>query len=193
MRIVAGEFRGRRLTAPKGDATRPTTDRVREALFSTLASIAGPSLGGGVVLDAFAGSGALGLEALSRGCASAVFAEKDRHALSALRRNIAELNVGDRTTVLPVDAFSLGTRTAASEPFALILLDPPYTLDQTKVSDLLESLASRGLLTADAVVSWEHASGVHAPWPKGFTPVKQKRYGTTEVDVAIWEGGTGEL
>ena len=121
MRIVAGQWRGRPLAAPKGDATRPTADRVREALFSMLASRVG-SFEGLAVADLFAGSGALGLEALSRGAASCQFVEQDRAALDALKANIAKLGAAG-TSVRPVSVMALGP---APVPLDLILMDPPY-------------------------------------------------------------------
>lgn len=122
MRIVAGEWRGRKLVAPKGDATRPTADRTRETLFNMLASRVG-SFDGLAVADLFAGSGALGLEALSRGAASCLFAEHDPAALDAIRANIATLGARDRTDVRRGSVMELGP---TSTPYDLLLLDPPY-------------------------------------------------------------------
>lgn len=190
MRIVAGELRGRRIAAPRGETTRPTTDRVRESLFSTLTSLAGPDLGGGPTLDAFAGSGALGLEALSRGAGPVTFVERDRGALSALRDNVASLGVGDRTTVRQGDAFSLAGRRADSR-FALILLDPPYTLDPVLTRGLLDALARSGSVADGALVSWEHAADDEPEWPTGYEPVVAKRYGTSAIDIARFTGGVG--
>ena len=121
MRIIAGEWRGRPLVAPKGDATRPTADRTREALFSMLASRLG-SFEGLAVADLFAGSGALGLEALSRGAASCLFVEQDRAALDALRANIAAL----RTSAAEVRAGSVMALGPTPQPLDLIMMDPPY-------------------------------------------------------------------
>ena len=122
MRIIAGAWRGRRLAAPAGDATRPTADRTREALFSMLVSRLG-SFEGLRVADLFAGSGAGGLEALSRGAAVCEFVERDRAALVAIRANVAALGAGERATVRGGDVLALPP--AASAP-DLILLDPPY-------------------------------------------------------------------
>ncbi len=122
MRIIAGEWRGRRLSAPRGEATRPTGDRTRETLFSMLTS----RLGGFEdlqVADLFAGSGALGLEALSRGAAHCLFVEQDRDAIDAMRRNIAALGASERSRV---DAGSVLQLRSINEPYDLILLDPPY-------------------------------------------------------------------
>lgn len=122
MRIVAGDWRGRKLVAPKGEATRPTADRTRETLFNMLASRLG-SFEDLRVADLFAGSGALGLEALSRGAAQCLFVEQDAEALKAIRTNIAALGARDRTDVRADSVLALP---AASAPLDLMLLDPPY-------------------------------------------------------------------
>ena len=122
MRVIAGEWRGRKLVAPKSDSTRPTADRTRETLFSMLASRLG-TFEGLTVADLFAGSGALGIEALSRGAASCLFVEQDREALDAIRANIAALDCRTRATVSAGSVMSLGP---AKVPHDLILLDPPY-------------------------------------------------------------------
>ena len=121
MRIIAGEWRGRKLVAPAGMATRPTADRTRETLFSMLASRLG-SIDGLRVADLYAGSGALGLEALSRGAAHATFLETERAAIKAIEANVAALGAGDRTSLRAMSAAVL----PASEPFDLIFADPPY-------------------------------------------------------------------
>lgn len=122
MRIIAGEWRGRRLSAPRGEDTRPTADRTRETLFSMLASRLG-GFGDLRVADLFAGSGALGLEALSRGAAHCLFVEHHRDALDSLRKNIAALDASERSRV---DSGSVMQLRASNEPCDLILLDPPY-------------------------------------------------------------------
>ncbi|MGX7951801.1 16S rRNA (guanine(966)-N(2))-methyltransferase RsmD [Tsuneonella sp. HG249] len=122
MRIIAGEWRGRKLVAPKGEATRPTADRTRETLFNMLTSRVG-SLEGLAVADLFAGSGALGLEALSRGAASCLFADSDKSALDAIRANISAFGARGRADVRAGSVMALG---AVGTPFDLILLDPPY-------------------------------------------------------------------
>lgn len=122
MRIITGEWRGRKLTAPKGEATRPTADRARETLFAMLTSRLG-SFEGLQVADLFAGSGALGLEALSRGAGQCLFVEQDRAALDAIRANIAALGAGGRARVEAGSVMGLG---AAPAPLDLILADPPY-------------------------------------------------------------------
>jgi len=122
MRVIAGEWGGRKLTAPKGDATRPTADRTRETLFSMLTSRLG-SFEDLRVADLFAGSGALGLEALSRGAAHCLFVENERAALDSIRANIDTLDCQDRTTIESGSATALRP---AREPYDLLLLDPPY-------------------------------------------------------------------
>lgn len=122
MRIIAGDWRGRKLVAPKGDATRPTADRTRETLFNMLSSRLG-SLEGLSVLDLFAGSGALGIEALSRGAAHCLFVEQEPDAVKAIKANISSLDARTRTTVQQGSVMSLGPAKAAHD---LIFLDPPY-------------------------------------------------------------------
>lgn len=188
MRIVAGRFRGRSLKAPHGTQTRPTTDRVRESVFSSLVSLAGEDLGGGTVLDAFAGSGALGLEALSRGAGHVVFAENARPALDALKANIVTVGAGRETTIVASDVLSAAARgTLPRAPFALLLLDPPYRLDAADVGSMLVALAANAQLTDGALVVYEHASADHVEWPTGFSAVRSKRYGSTAVDIAVYE------
>ena len=135
MRIIAGEFRGRKLDAPRGDGTRPTTDRVRESLMSALVSLR-DGLDGAVVLDAFAGSGALSLEALSRGADTAMLCERDRDAAAVIERNIAALRLGrDRARLVRGDVLKRGAA-APGRPFDLIFLDPPYATDPAEVFGL---------------------------------------------------------
>jgi len=184
MRIVAGEFRGRVLRAPKGDATRPTTDRVREALFSSLCSAMGPTLGAGRGLDAFAGTGALGLESLSRGLERVTFVDNDRAALAALRTNIDSLGVGPRSVVVGGDVGSLAMRgRLPGAPFSLLLLDPPYRLASSEVARLVSALGARDLLEDGAVIVYEHACGIEVAWPKEVTDITRRQYGSTEIDI----------
>ena len=150
MRIISGAWRGRPLIAPKGEATRPTADRVREALFSMLASRLG-TFEGLRVADLFAGSGALGLEALSRGAGHCTFVEQDGAALDALRANIAKL--GAKST--EVRAGSVMTLPLARESYDLILLDPPYATGAGSVA--LDRLQRLGWLAPGALISVETA------------------------------------
>lgn len=180
------------MKTPKGLTTRPTTDRVRESLFSAIASITELRLGERTVLDAFAGSGALGLEALSRGARDAVFVEKDRAAFVALEANIATLGVDSRATVVPSDVFLLAGRGVARGPFSLILLDPPYTLDAVRVADMLRDLVRTAAVSPEALCTWEHATGSDAPWPEGFELLQRKKYGSTEIEFAIYRAEAGD-
>ena len=149
MRIIAGEWRGRKLIAPKGDVTRPTADRTRETLFSMLVSRLG-SFEGLSVLDLFAGSGALGLEALSRGAGSCLFVEQDGDALKALRSNVEALGARARTTIQAGSVMAMG---AARGTFDLILLDPPYGTGAGQVA--LDRLLRLGWIGPQTWVSLE--------------------------------------
>jgi 16S rRNA (guanine966-N2)-methyltransferase len=151
MRIIAGEWRGRKLVAPKGEATRPTADRMRETMFSMLTSRLG-SFEGLQVADLFAGSGALGLEALSRGAATCVFVEQDRAALDAIRTNIAALGAAAR---IRVDAGSVTQLRAAPTPLDLILVDPPYRSGAGEVA--LDRLLRLGWIGPETWISLETA------------------------------------
>ncbi|HZC72173.1 MAG TPA: 16S rRNA (guanine(966)-N(2))-methyltransferase RsmD [Jatrophihabitans sp.] len=182
MRIVAGLAKGRRLGAPTGDATRPTSDRAREALFSSLASLL--DLAGARVLDLFAGTGAVGLEALSRGAAAAVLVESDRAAAEVLRRNADAVGLPGATVVRRTAAAYLAD--VPDEPFDLVFADPPYDLDDGALAELLAALGSRGWLAGDAIVVVERSARGAAPvWPEAFvTPVREKRYGAG----VLWYG-----
>jgi 16S rRNA (guanine966-N2)-methyltransferase len=149
MRIISGQWRGRALIAPAGEATRPTADRVREALFSMLASRLG-SFEGLRVLDGFAGTGALGLEALSRGAGHAVFIERDAAAVRALRGNIDKLGADATVIAAPIETIG-----KAPAPCDLILLDPPYGAGLGEVA--LARLAAQGWVAPHALVSVETA------------------------------------
>ena len=151
MRVIAGEWRGRKLLAPKNDATRPTADRTRETLFSMLASRLG-SFEGLHVADLFAGSGALGIEALSRGAAHCVFGEQDREAIDALRKNLAALGAAPRADVRAGSVLALGP---APRPFDLLLFDAPYGTGAGSVA--LDKLNRLGWVGADSLISIETA------------------------------------
>ena len=149
MRIVAGTWRGRTLIAPQGTATRPTADRVRQALFDMLlhAPWAGhDAVAGARVLNVFAGTGAFGLEALSRGAAHATFIEQDRAALTALRANIAACHAEDRITILSTDAL----KASSGDPASLIFLDPPYRQDM--VPNTIAHLRSARRIAPNALI-----------------------------------------
>lgn len=182
MRIIAGRHRGRRLLAPPGDATRPTADRVRQAAFDMLwhAPWAGRGLVDGArVLDAFAGTGAMGLEALSRGAAHATFLENDPAALAAIRGNIAALREGERCAVLAGDA---ARPPRAPWPCGLVFLDPPY--GQGLGETALAAFLAAGWIAPEAVVCAEHGAGrtpADAPAPPGFALLAQRAHGAALV------------
>ena len=186
MRIVGGEWRGHPIEAPDGrDVTRPTTDRVREAVSSMLLSARGLSLAGARVLDAYAGSGALGLEMLSRGAAWCTFVDMDRSAQARVRRNATALGAAPASFAIgrgDVERM-VGSGRLAGAPFDIALLDPPYATDAARVSALVEGLAAKGLLAAGALVLYERSSSAPTIEPEGFSPLKQKRYGITAVDL----------
>jgi len=152
LRIIAGEWRGRPIEAPPGMGTRPTADRLRETLFSMLLSRLG-SFEGLRVADLFAGSGALGLEALSRGAASATFVDSDANAIQAIRRNLQSLGVADRATVIPGSALSL----RAGQAYDLIFADPPYSPGSG--SAVVEAVAQAEWLAPGGWISVETARG----------------------------------
>jgi 16S rRNA (guanine966-N2)-methyltransferase len=180
MRIVGGSHRGRRLVAPAGETVRPTSDRAREALFNILShgrfAASGLPFAERPVLDAFAGTGAFGLEALSRGASAAAFIEQDRDALQALRRNIAVLGEEDRVHILAGDA----TRPPRA-PFAcaLAFLDPPYR--SGLAAPALAALAAAGWLTADTLAVVELAARETLAPPAGFGQIDERRYGAARL------------
>jgi len=164
MRVVAGELRGRRIEAPPGTDTRPTTDKVREATFNALGSL--DLIRDAVFVDLYAGSGALGIEALSRGAAHCTFVERDRSALRTLRDNLATLGLEDRARVVSGDALVLSRGLDAD----VWLADPPYGFDRW--DELLESIAAP-FVVAEA--------GRELPPVTGWSVLRSKRYGRTWV------------
>jgi 16S rRNA (guanine966-N2)-methyltransferase len=182
-RIVAGSAGGRRLKVPpKG--TRPTSERVREALFNAL-EVAG-ELDGVRVLDLYAGSGALGLEALSRGASDAMFVEADRRAVDVLKDNVATLGLGGTVRSGQVEAV---VATSAGTPFDVVIADPPYSVDAAALGAVLASLASGGWLVIGALVIIERATRDGDPdYPSGFSPIRVKRYGDTALHWAEFIG-----
>lgn len=167
-----------------GTGTRPTTDRVREALFNVLE--ARLELTGMAVLDLYAGSGALGLEAISRGAKTVTFVEADRRAAAVIERNIATLGVRDavvrRTKVAAVLAGG------ATRPADLVLADPPYEVGAEEIGEVVALLESGGWLRAGTVAVVERpASGAPMQWPKRWVAWPQRRYGDTRLDIAEWE------
>jgi 16S rRNA (guanine966-N2)-methyltransferase len=174
VRIVGGSLGGRVLRAPGGAATRPTSEKVREAVFNILGSVEGDH-----VLDLFAGSGALGIEALSRGAVHATFVEAARPALAVIRGNLRELGIEDRATLVPGDAVVSATRHEANAPWRLVFVDPPYRSDLA-VRAVLALPEAR--LAAGAVVVIEHDRHNTPPDALGsLLRTDQRRYGDTLV------------
>ncbi len=188
MRIIAGEFRGRRLEAPKGQGTRPTTDRVRESLMSALNSARG-GFEDAVVLDAFAGSGGLGMESLSRGAATAVFCEQGREAASVIERNLRTLGLGrERARLVRGDVLKRLPMPTADGPFDLVFLDPPYALVPSEVLGFMGRLREAGLLAPAAIVSYEHDGAdddtVEAlAAERSWRIFSHRRFGDTAIDL----------
>jgi 16S rRNA (guanine966-N2)-methyltransferase len=181
MRIVAGKHRGRRLQAPAGLTARPTSDRARQALFNILAHSGLVELEGAVVLDAFAGSGALGLEALSQGAAYAIFLDSHPDALAAVRANAEALGERNHVTIQAADA----TRPpAAGRACTLVLLDPPYRSGLAGPS--LLALAAQGWLEPGALAVVEVAADEDFTPPDGFEPVDRRTYGAAKLVFALY-------
>jgi 16S rRNA (guanine966-N2)-methyltransferase len=180
VRIVAGERKGTRLSAPAGRAARPTSDRVRESLFAILADVAGAA-----VLDPFAGSGALGLEALSRGAATAAFCDVDGSALAAVRENARRLRYADRCTIRRQDARRrLAADRAAGVTYDLVLLDPPYAMLSALNAQLEADLPA--LLAPGGRAALERPAREPAPEP-GLEVLADRAYGGTAI--TVWRRG----
>ncbi|WP_229053361.1 16S rRNA (guanine(966)-N(2))-methyltransferase RsmD [Aeromicrobium sp. Leaf350] len=180
-RVVAGTFKGRRLRTPPGDATRPTSDRVRESMFATLVS-AFSGLDGLRVLDLYAGSGALGIEAISRGAVHADLVDPDRHAVRTMRGNLDELGI----TSAQVHAATAQrfVRTPPLQPYDLVLLDPPYDVPTAEVSSLVAELATPAWCLPDGLVVVERSTRDPFTWPDGVEPWAERAYGET----TLWYG-----
>jgi 16S rRNA (guanine966-N2)-methyltransferase len=177
MRVVGGDLGGRRIAAPRGTATRPTPERVREAVFSIL----GP-LDGLHVLDLFAGSGALGIEALSRGAAGVTFVDSGRQALRVLRENLARLGLEDRSRVVARDwRRAVRAEAEAGRLYGLALIDPPYAVTATIAPHLPSILGP--VLAPGARVVLEHSSAAPDDLLSGFADVSVRRYGDTAVSI----------
>ncbi|WP_030775019.1 16S rRNA (guanine(966)-N(2))-methyltransferase RsmD [Streptomyces sp. NRRL F-2664] len=181
-RVIAGSAGGRRLAVPPGTGTRPTSDRMREGLFSTWESLHGVE--GARVLDLYGGSGAVGLEALSRGASHALLVESDAKAAKAIRDNIKALG-------LPGAEFRAGraeqvvAARPAGDPYDVVFLDPPYALDSADLREILLTLRSNGWITDDALVTVERSTRSGAfPWPDGFEPLRSRTYG----EGTLWYG-----
>jgi 16S rRNA (guanine966-N2)-methyltransferase len=186
MRIVAGTFKGKALEAPKGLATRPTSDRVRQALFNVLEHGA-PAVDfeGKRVLDLFAGSGALGLEALSRGARYCLLIEEAASARAAIRRNVEALGLTGATRIWRRDATRLGPARTLT-PFDLVFCDPPYGkgLGERALAAAMEG----GWLAEGAIAVLEERADTHVAWPQPLTELDRRRYGDTTIGIAEFPG-----
>jgi len=180
-RIVAGTFKGRRIATPPGRDTRPTSDRVREALFGALGDLTGLRFA-----DLYAGSGAIGLEAVSRGAAHVLLVESDPRAGRIIRDNIAQLGAAEVTKLAPsrVESVLVGGP-GSGGPYDLVFADPPYETGETEITDLLRGLVDHGWLAADATVIVERSTRSAEPgWVNGITGQRSRRYGET----TLWYG-----
>jgi len=177
MRVIAGLAKGRRLLAPRGEGTRPMMDRAREGLFSSL----GERVAGARVLDLYAGSGSLGLEALSRGAEAAVFVERSRAALAALRANVAAVGLGGEVVAADVD----GYLERAAGPYDLVFVDPPYARPLASVESTLRRLPA--LLAAGGTIVVHRRAGEGLGRLPGLTVIDRRRYGDTEITRLVKE------
>ncbi|MBY9078441.1 16S rRNA (guanine(966)-N(2))-methyltransferase RsmD [Paenibacillus sp. HN-1] len=186
MRVVSGTAKGRPLKSVPGTGTRPTTDKVKEAIFSMI----GPYFDGGCVLDLFAGTGGLGIEALSRGMEQAVFIDMENKAIDTVRSNLQATELAGQAEVYRNDAKkALGALEKRGRIFDLVFLDPPY---RHKFGDeLIASMADKGLLNNEAIIVLEHESGYEYPEHiEGFSRLRHVVYGETAV--SIYRYGSGD-
>jgi 16S rRNA (guanine966-N2)-methyltransferase len=186
-RIIAGAHGGRRLAAPAGAQTRPTSDRVREAFFSTLDAMT--DLDGARFADLYAGSGAVGLEALSRGAAFTLLVESDARAAKAIRDNIAALKVGGAVRLVTGKVTQVLSSPPEDGPFDVVFADPPYALGDDELAGVQHALVANGWLAPDAVVVLERSTrtavrGAPLSWADGITADRSRRYGET----TLWYG-----
>lgn len=183
-RIIAGIAGGRRLAVPVGQGTRPTSDRAREGLFATVTAIRG-TLRGAALLDLYAGSGAVGLEALSRGAADVLMIEADGRAVRVIRDNIAAVGLpGARVLAGRVER-AVARGPGGGPPRDVVFADPPYATADEDVSSVLAALLAFGWLAAAAIVAVERATRSGSPaWPAGYTPDRARKYG----EATLWYG-----
>src|SRR5262245_40346150 len=177
MRVVGGRLRGRRITAPSSQEIRPTADRLRESLFNILIHAYGDPIGNARVLDLFAGTGALGIEAVSRGASFVLFVDNGAEARALLRQNVEALGLGGVTKVFRRDATKLGVAHPV-DPFSLVFLDPPY--GKQLAEQALASLRAGGWLTPQALLLVEEATAAKFAAPDGFAELERRPYDDTE-------------
>ncbi|AZM59831.1 MULTISPECIES: 16S rRNA (guanine(966)-N(2))-methyltransferase RsmD [unclassified Streptomyces] len=176
-RVIAGAAGGRRLAVPPGQGTRPTSDRAREGLFSTWQSLLGGPLDGERVLDLYAGSGAVGLEALSRGAGHVLLVEADARAARTVRENVRSLQLPG-AEVRSGKAEQIIRTAPPRQPYDIAFLDPPYAVADDDLREILLTLRSEGWLTEDALVTVERSTrGGEFVWPPGFEAIRARRYG----------------
>lgn len=182
-RVIAGSARGRRLAVPPGEGTRPTSDRAREGLFSTWESLRG-SLAGARVIDLYSGSGAVGLESLSRGAAQALLVEGDQAAVKTILANVRTLSLPG-AEVRSGQVEKVVTGAAPAQPYDMLFADPPYVLTDAELGEILITLRSGGWLAGEAIVTVERSTrGGEFAWPEGFTALRERRYG----EATLWYG-----
>lgn len=192
-RVIGGRFKGRRLTAPSGDRTRPTSDRVREAVFSSLVSwwalgdaAADRALEGMAFLDLYAGSGAIGLEAASRGAGPVRLVERDPKVAALIRRNASELGASVHVTTAPVGAM---VSAPADIPYDVVWLDPPYALGEDELGAALAQVVDGGWLAPEGLLVVERSSRTPDPLvPPALDDVWSRRYGETTIHYATRKG-----
>jgi len=183
-RIIAGAAGGRRLAVPQGRTTRPTSDRAREGLFGTVTAIRG-SLAGAAVLDLYAGSGAVGLEALSRGAAEALLVESDARAVQVIRANIAAVGLPGARVLADRVERALRRGIGDQRPRDFVFADPPYAASDDELAQMLDALAGGGWLTPSALVCVERATrSGQLPWPRGYVADRFRGYG----EATLWYG-----
>jgi 16S rRNA (guanine966-N2)-methyltransferase len=183
-RIIAGRAGGRRLATVAGRSTRPTTDRAREGLFSTVTSLRG-SLTGATVLDLYAGSGAVGLEALSRGAADVLLVEADPRAAQVIRANIESVGLPGARLLTDRVQRVLARGLAGTQPRDLVFADPPYATGDDELGRMLATLSDEGWLTPGALIVVERSSRSGPPaWPAGYESERSRRYG----EATLWYG-----
>ncbi|MEU3998354.1 16S rRNA (guanine(966)-N(2))-methyltransferase RsmD [Streptomyces fungicidicus] len=176
-RVIAGAAGGRRLAVPPGQGTRPTSDRAREGLFSTWQSLLGGPLDGERVLDLYAGSGAVGLEALSRGAGHVLLVEADARAVRTVRENVTSLGLPG-AEVRSGKAEQIARTAPSPEPYDLVFLDPPYAVPDGDLREILLTLRAGGWLAGEALVTVERSTrGGEFGWPPGFEAIRARRYG----------------
>jgi 16S rRNA (guanine966-N2)-methyltransferase len=171
MRIIGGKYRGKKLNTPPNAAIRPTTDRMRETLFNMLEHGTGPGIRGSRILDLFAGTGALGIEALSRDAEQVTFVDNDRASMQLIKANTALINNPENATYIGLD----GTKLSSTLPYDIILIDPPYNKGLIPLS--LKNILDRELLCTEGVIVIEYSSTEEIEIPNNFVELKKKKMG----------------